>query len=259
MFPSLTVGSLSVPTFSLCVATGIAVMFAAILLRIRKCANFADECYYVLPKLSIAFGVAFVGAVVLDALFKIPQNGKFKIGGMTFYGGVLTGGATFAGLVPVCRKHTRFSPAEWLNTVTVPFLLFHFCGRIGCFLGGCCYGKVCNGFWGLRFPDQPKSGIYHYGQKVLPTQLYEAALLAVLAVAVHFAGEKKFLLYVLCYPVLRFLLEFLRGDDRGAFFLSLSPAQFLSVAIEVCAVIVLSVRFFRRRSRTHIAKPNPLP
>ena len=36
-------------------------------------------------------------------------------------------------------------------------------------------------------------------------------------------------LYFLCYGVFRFLIEFLRGDNRGGFIIGLSPSQVISI------------------------------
>lgn len=248
MFPVLRIGSFAVPTFSLCVAVGVVIFFLAMVLKLRACGRMAEECFYVLPKLCIAFGAAFVGAVLLDALCKIPQNGRFRISGMTFYGGLIGGTGAFAALVAACRKNTAFSVTEWLNTTTLPFVLFHIFGRIGCFFGGCCYGKVTQSFLGVHFPDQPDVGIYHYGQKVFPTQLWEAAGLAVIAAVIAAVKNKKaFMIYAFAYPVLRFVLEWWRGDVRGAYMGAFSPAQVISLLVLATATAVCAVCCVRKR------------
>ena len=45
--------------------------------------------------------------------------------------------------------------------------------------------------------------------------------------------------YMLSYSILRFLVEFLRGDDRGGSWLGLSPAQALSVAAATASIFIL--------------------
>lgn len=244
MYPAITIGTASVPTFSLCVIAGITAFVVMVLLKLRKCADFAGEAYYVLPKIFISFGTAFIGAAVFDALFKIPENGGFKIAGMTFYGGAVTGTATLYALLSAFKKNTEFTAAEWLDLLTVPFLVFHIFGRIGCFLGGCCYGKATDSFWGIPFPDNPSAGIFHGGRKVLPTQLYEAAALAGIAVFLSlYKSERKFAVYCVLYAAARFLIEFLRGDDRGSLGGILSPAQIISVAVLAAAA---AAAVFRR-------------
>ena len=46
-------------------------------------------------------------------------------------------------------------------------------------------------------------------------------------------------MYAALYSLLRFSDEFLRGDDRGAFHLGLSPAQLISAVVFVIAVTAL--------------------
>ena len=84
-----------------------------------------------------------------------------------------------------------------------------------------------------------------------PTQLYEAfgeaAIFALLACHVlpnirakRYAFGTAFYGYILLYSVLRFFVEFFRGDDRGVFFLpGLSPSQWFSLAGAVAAAALL--------------------
>ncbi len=107
------------------------------------------------------------------------------------------------------------------------------CGRVGCFFAGCCFGKVTPGWvsaMGVRFPrgsfafvEQVRSGVLAAAARVslpvYPVQLMEAALCAVLAVGLmwRFAGRRvsgeRFLMLGMGYAVIRFPLEFLRGDN----------------------------------------------
>ena len=90
----------------------------------------------------------------------------------------------------------------------IPFVaLGHGIGRIGCFLNGCCYGKPTEAWYGV-------------GQRI-PTQLIEAALL------VGFYGllralqrptmlrqpGRLFGIYLVSYALIRFLVEYARGDQ----------------------------------------------
>jgi len=131
---------------------------------------------------------------------------------------------------------------EWLDLLIVPFVIFHAIGRIGCFLGGCCYGRATDSILGVYFPDLPESGIYHNGQKLLPTQLFEAVGLACLAVGLHFVKRGKFPLYLIAYAVLRFCLEFLRDDDRGTTIVGISPSQLIAIAVLAVTAAYLIIK-----------------
>lgn len=87
-------------------------------------------------------------------------------------------------------------------------------GRIGCYIGGCCYGAVTTLPWGQAFPT---SGDLHPRH---PTQLYEAAfhlLFAVLLWGLDRAGWLRLQhmkLYLLCYLGYRFVTEFIRPEPQ---------------------------------------------
>ncbi len=255
MLPTIAIGSFEIPTFTLCTIIGILAFVSIILYKLHKTNRFAQEAYFILPKLFIAFAFGFAGAVFFDALFKIPQNGYFKIAGITFYGGVITGIIALAILISVFQKNSTMTLGEWLNFSTLPFIVFHFFGRIGCFLGGCCYGLPTTSIFGLYFPDNPTAGIFHYGQKVYPTQLFEAIGLGLIILAIRFS-KHKFITYCYCYPSLRFCVEFLRGDNRGSYLGPFSPAQIISLIIIIAVTVYLFLSTFNRKRKKRLETRN---
>ncbi len=217
--------------FSVCVAVGLCVFIFSVVIKAHKADRTDRENFFILPKIGIAICAGYGGAVFFEALFEIPVKGGFKYSGIMFYGGALTGIATVYLLIKLRESHTRFTAGEWLCKMAAPFAAFHCLGRIGCFLGGCCYGAVTDGIFGVKFPDVPEAGIYHYGQSVYPTQLFEAVGLLLIVIAVHFYKRDKFMLYMILYAVLRFSLEFLRGDRRGGDIFGLSPSQIIAFSV----------------------------
>lgn len=89
---------------------------------------------------------------------------------------------------------------------------------------------------------------------LLPIQLIESALLIVLfAVQLYiYLKHKKMwrntVTYVGTYPVIRFVLEFFRGDTERGIFLGLSTSQWTSLAI----LAVLCVILFCTRRKKHL-------
>ena len=90
-------------------------------------------------------------------------------------------------------------------------------GRIGCLLAGCCYGVPVS--WGVWM--DPASGA-PADTALLPVQLLEALGTAGLCLLLLRIGSVRrspgFLLgtYLVCYSILRFVLEFYRYDSiRG--------------------------------------------
>jgi phosphatidylglycerol:prolipoprotein diacylglycerol transferase len=149
---------------------------------------------------------------------------KFWQGGLTYYGGFLL--AVPVGLWWARRKNL----GVWrMADLTAPLIAFGlFWGRLGCFFNGCCYGAHTDGPLGVDFPGRPD---------VHPTQLYEAlGSLAIFAILYFYVRPRKrahgqvFAVFLVAYAVMRFLLEFLRADDRGGF-AGLSTSQWISIPL----------------------------
>ncbi|MEK7475119.1 MAG: prolipoprotein diacylglyceryl transferase [Candidatus Coatesbacteria bacterium] len=145
-------------------------------------------------------------------------------GGFVFYGGVLGGAAAAIWWL----KHNHW-PVLAYGDVCAPGLAIALAvGRLGCFLNGCCYGRPAA--WGMVFPSLGDS------LPRIPTQLFEAAGAVAIGVGLHFVPPpptnrrgRILGLFLIAYAFLRFGMEALRDDPRGAFVSGLSPSQWLSV------------------------------
>jgi phosphatidylglycerol:prolipoprotein diacylglycerol transferase len=174
---------------------------------------------------------------------------EFWNGGLAYYGGLFAAVAFGVWFL----KRERFPVLEGLDLAGMVIPLGLFFGRIGCFLGGCCFGQPFEGLFAVRFPvgsaasqAQFKAHLLASPQleslSVYPTQLYEAggSLLIAALMMLVVAPRKRFdgqvmLAFLGLYSVLRFAIEFVRADDRGAL-LGLSTSQFLGlVIIAACA------------------------
>jgi phosphatidylglycerol:prolipoprotein diacylglycerol transferase len=186
------------------------------------------------------------------------QWAKFWNGGLTYYGGFI--GASAAAWFQLRRDRFPFWKGADMAGMTIPIGLAF--GRMGCLLAGCCFGTPTHAFFGLVFPaDSPASDWQHkhglLGSKfveslaVHPTQIYESAaslaIAAFLLLYVH--GRKRydgevFLTFIGLYALARFLIEFVRSDDRGGA-LSLSTSQIIGLLLGV-VVLVIHRRFSSR-------------
>ena len=132
----------------------------------------------------------FVFSVLFQAIYNIKDRGAFIIDGetgATFAGGLTGGAATFLfvyfifGKKYESKKYTR----DVIDCAACAIPSAHAFGRIGCLMGGCCYGK----------PTDSPIGIYmvNLGYKVVPVQLFEAIFLFALAtvlIILLFKGKK---------------------------------------------------------------------
>jgi phosphatidylglycerol:prolipoprotein diacylglycerol transferase len=153
-------------------------------------------------------------------------------GGLIYYGGFI--GATLA-LIVFARRHKE--PVLSLADFCVTGLpLGHAIGRIGCFLNGCCYGLPTTSFLGIHYPANSDACLRYGDVAVLPVQLFESAINLVLYAVLLYAYPRRkkhgsvLALYLLTYPIARFLLEFLRGDER-LHWIGLNAAQVVSVVL----------------------------
>ncbi len=166
---------------------------------------------------------------------------KIWEGGIVFYGGVM--GASAAAFVYWLLRRFPFRPM--LDVIAPSIALGLALGRVGCFLNGCCYGDQCDLPWAVSFPresppwvDQVRRGMIPiastHSLPIHPTQLYSSidGLILLALLSAYFPlrrrdGEVMALLLV-TYPITRFLIEILRGDE-AAFLNGLTISQNVSV------------------------------
>ena len=153
---------------------------------------------------------------------------KYIFGGTVFYGGLL--GGVLTGFLLI-KKNIIFEKYADIAVASIP--LFHFFGRIGCFLGGCCYGIPCEfGFIYKYNPIIEANGITRF-----PVQLLEAVLNIVLFFLLnHLLRNGKFknkliYIYLSIYAIGRFFIEYLRGDAYRGIWFVFSTSQLISIII----------------------------
>lgn len=201
--------------------------------------------YEVSALISIVIGI--ISAMLFQYLYNILENPQATFDfSMTFLGGLVGGIICFLLLYRFYIK-ARFPATTFsmICTIAPPCIcLAHGWGRIGCFMAGCCYGIQTDSFLGVQFPDLP--------YKVYPTQLYEAAFLFFLFILLLLLAEKQkgtynLIIYLVSYGLFRFFIEFIRGDDRGFFFLHLSPSQWLSLLMILASGVLLILTIKRKK------------
>lgn len=164
-------------------------------------------------------------------------------GGSVFYGGLL--GGLLTGFI--CMKKMKLDVPMYTDVLAPVIPLFHFFGRIGCFLGGCCYGVESS--VGFVFTDSLVETANHVRR--LPIQLIEAGFNMLLFLLLAYLLKKAYLqgrllmLYLLLYPVIRFILEFWRGDVGRGFIFGLSTSQFISM----CLFVVIGIQWIILQKR----------
>lgn len=245
MYPTLfRIGDFEVTSFGVLVGVGALVglwMFGRELARSGLPQDAADAAVAgVLGGLAgakLLWTVEFMGEEpVADLLF--------SRGGLSWFGGLIGGVGT--GLWMLRRRRIPLVPA--LAAATPALATGHAIGRIGCFLVGDDYGRPSSLPWAVAFPE----GLPPTFVPVHPTQLYEAAALAVAAWLLHAwrrsGVDDRAVLgrYFVLAGTIRFVIEFVRVNLPILGPLTL--AQLISSGL-VAAGIWMMLRFRTRRLR----------
>lgn len=199
--------------------------------------------FAMLGVISIVLGLvfAFLFQSMYNYIDDVIQKGfalaKFELRGMTFMGGLVGGVVTFLlGTLLIAKPEVKQNFWKIANYAAPCIVVGHMFGRLGCFCAPCCYGIKTDSFLGVKFP--------HMNYKVYPTQLFEALFLAVLLTVMLillFKYKKEnflILLYGFGYAVFRFMIEFIRGDERGSFLPGLTPSQWQSIILLIATIAV---------------------
>lgn len=252
MYPVIEIFGHTIGTYAICAMVGILVCFIVGYMLIKNKGVCIDDIIVSAVLIiiglviggHIVFGITNIGNII--QMFKNASDYTFwkfvftlfgqYLGGMVYYGGMLGG---IAGLYIACRS-TQFGHADVMyDMYAVCIPLFHFFGRIGCFLGGCCYGVECR--FGFTVHGNTLNPAVNDVNR-FPVQLVEAGcnlLIFVLLFILH--RKRKFrqrllIVYFYTYPVVRFILEFFRGDEIRGFLFGLSTSQIISILLLLFAV-----------------------
>ncbi|MGM9664292.1 MAG: prolipoprotein diacylglyceryl transferase [Eubacteriales bacterium] len=243
--------------YGLFFALGIAVsaIVALLICKIRK-----TEKYEIVYSGVFAMVGAIVGAKLLFLLVSIkliyethPNFFDLMRGGFVFYGGLIGG---MAGLYLYIKKY-RLDAKNFFDIFAVVTPLGHAVGRIGCFFGGCCYGIVHEGFPSHTYSSA--AGNAPLGVPLLPIQLIEAGCLLLLFIIelflfIKFKYKKglESLVYIISYPIIRFITEFFRGDLERGKFCQLSTSQWVSLILIFFVLLYEIISRRKNKMSSHI-------
>ena len=172
----------------------------------------------------IAGLTGFAGAKLLFIIVEFDsfiKNPKEVLGssGFVVYGGIIAG--VLCSMLYCKIKKINF--LEYFDLIMPEIALAQGFGRIGCYLAGCCYGRVIHMIiliavaHFIGYTIRKKDG----RKLVLP------------------AGGIGYL-YMILYGIGRFLIEFLRNDYRGEIGI-LSTSQFISIFFIAAGVVLLII------------------
>ena len=260
--PLFSIFGLEIDLYSIFFLIGIIACFVFTWFAMKKSgySSSAIDTILLIGIIAIIFGLLF--GVLIQSLYDFienPQQGFVITGKMTFLGGLIGGVIVYLGLYflyvyvinPRLKEKSFFksnmNKGVWhlLRFVPISITIAHAFGRIGCFCAGCCGGVPTNAWFGVKFPGETV--------KVVPTQLFEAIflfLISAVMIVLYFVFHFKYnmTVYLMGYGTWRFIIEFFRNDDRGAFIPGLTPSQFWSILMFVGGIAFFFLyRYFDKK------------
>jgi phosphatidylglycerol:prolipoprotein diacylglycerol transferase len=190
-----------------------------------------------------AIGAAFVGGKLFFFLEDInkywdnPSLMKNALqGGFVFYGSLIF---TLPTLVLWLKKE-KIAVRPFLDILAFAVPVLHSMGRVGCFLAGCCHGKVCSSNLGVVF-SHPDTLADFKDVPLYPTQLFDIGVNVLILGVVYFLRKRQsfqgqlFLVYLIMYAIGRSIVELYRGDDSRGFLFDgqISHSQFIALFVIV--------------------------
>ncbi len=244
-------------SFGLCIAIGVLIAWK-IAERLWRSDEIGNLIFLLLISGLIGARLTHVIEFYYEDGFDINPLSAFKVwqGGLVFYGGFIAGAISF--VIWCVIKGREFLKVADVLCVAIP--IAHAFGRIGCFLHGCCWGKVSDSALAVRFPAHSPvwfarraNDFSTHSLPVLPTQLFEAVALLILF-GILYAIYKKFkaytaAMYMIGYSVIRFGMEFLRDDKRPELF-GLSSAQIVSLLLFAVGCIFIEWEWSKKNGKS---------
>lgn len=250
MYPYIKLNDLQIPTYGLCICAAVFLCAVLVLRRARKIGIDSNDLiiiFAVVIGFAMFAGNALYVFVTFDSETILGQirAGNFRFfqnSGIVFYGALI--GGVLAAVVTCKILKVKI---EELEMCVVPYIpLGHSIGRIGCLLAGCCYGFSYDGIFSVTSRLNIELGPY------FPVQAVEATLNLLIMGALLIYTKKnraKYCvtsLYLILYSVLRFVLEFFRGDAIRGVFWQLSTSQWISIGLFVISGAMLCVKCCRQ-------------
>jgi len=255
MHPDLfTVGGVAVPAYP--VIIGLGIIIAALLIRYyeiplleakvgqgfpEKIRKYSGEVFLIVLLCTI-IGARLAYVIVNPQLYADDPVRILEVwrGGFAYHGALIL---SFIGVA--LHAYLRRIPFGTLLDLAIPyFTLAYGIGRIGCFLNGCCYGKVSEVPWAMVFPAIDSMARH-------PTQLYASfSSLLIFAVLLYmsrrlftkglFPGGHIFACFLILHGIYRFIVEYFRVSE--AFFGPFTQGQTVSVGLILAGMVYLFLK-----------------
>jgi phosphatidylglycerol:prolipoprotein diacylglycerol transferase len=248
MLPYINFFEIEISTYGIMACIGIIIAVCVAVYYFSKFYDIKKEdVFYACIYATIGIGIGSKLLYLITDFSNLIQNisisnlirilPKLLKSGFVFYGGLVGG---ILGIL-IYSKIYKIS-FEKLCMILIPVVpLFHFFGRIGCLLAGCCYGIEYIGIGNIVFNN---SDLAPNGMPLFPVQIVESICNLIIFIIIlmtykKFKGTYKTIaLYFNLYSIVRFILEFYRGDAQRGILLGISTSQWISIGIFIIGIFL---------------------
>jgi phosphatidylglycerol:prolipoprotein diacylglycerol transferase len=235
----------SINLFGVFQAFGLIISFIILCIRIRKYNKNFYAIYYTLM-LMIIIALIF-GRIGFEILYSIENNWHFYIfGGQSLLSSII-------GLFLITPAFFKYIKIDWrinYHIILPVFFIDFFLGKIGCYFGGCCFGKHCDYFFAKSVVLMKVNENIILKDTIHPVQLYESLMFLIsffIITNIEIKNNqfiKTTYLFLFLYSMNRFIAEFFRGDNIH-FIYGIPIPQIISILILFFSIYkLIKLKFF---------------
>jgi phosphatidylglycerol:prolipoprotein diacylglycerol transferase len=226
MYPIVKISQFSIPTYWLLYVIAYIGLVSLIFVQLKR----KKEIFWIAL---IIFFSGLTGTKLYGILTEVPiryilQNPLMltETSGYAFHGAIIT----YIICIFILYRQDFW---RMMDITVAPLSLAISIGKLGCFFGGCCYGKPTSLPWGVNFP--------FLSVTVHPTQIYESLIMFLIFIFLLLAKNKfhiegyLFSIFLFLYGLEKFFLEFIR-IEKIIPSLGLTVAQVVSIIFIVFAI-----------------------
>jgi len=243
MQPEIHLGPLTLKTFGIMFSLGFIAAGAVVAKRLKELGKPADWAYEMIFS-------SLVGGLVGARVYYMAQNWSdvkndffgnlFSGSGLVWYGGAIGGALA----VLAWAWYRGFLTLVLLDLAAPGLALGYAIGRVGCQLSGDGdYGKASHLPWAMAYPH----GTVPTTQRVQPTPVYESLSMGLIAWLLwtwrdRFQPGILFAIYLVLSGLERFVVEFVRRNDRVWAGLTAPQIESLVLIVIGCAWLAIVSR-----------------
>lgn len=249
-----------IPYYGLLIALGVVTACVIATLLVKK----AGLDVYDMIILGTSAGLGgMIGSKLLYIIQNLNNIDFSRLKDLNYFNEVMAGGFVFFGgiigfLIVVLGFYifSGYDIPRYLNLLIPVVPIAHGFGRIGCNLVGCCFGKE---FHGACARVYTASMFAPNNIPLFPVQLVEACFefliggyLIFVVVKSGYKAKTTAVQYLMLYSLVRFVLEYYRGDIERKIYGWFSTSQWISIGIVVGCGIYLVVKVLNNKKDINV-------